>query len=1002
MVAIHSEQTFEEAIEAHLLANGYVKGAKADYDLTVALDRAQILAFVQDTQPKEWARLVAVHGATVEDKVIARLAKEIDARGTLDVLRRGITDYGVKVAMAYFRPATKLAPETLERYTKNRVSVTRQLRYSPTHHNELDLALFVNGLPVATAELKTPLTGQTVKHAIAQYRGDRDPRDLLLQPKKRALVHFAVDPDEVYMTTRLAGEKTTFLPFNRGRGTGAGNPDNPSGYKTAYLWEEVWQRDSLLDLLSRFLHVEKGDATAAGGASDAVIFPRYHQLDVVRKIEGHAKAHGVGRSYLIQHSAGSGKSNSIAWLAHRLSSLHNDDDKPVFDTIIVITDRRVLDKQLQDTIFQFEHKQGVVEKIDQDSAQLASALTGGRRIIITTLQKFPFVLDKVTGLAGKRFGVIIDEAHSSQTGESAKSLKAVLTAPGADDRAALEAAARADEAAATAEEDAEDEIARSVAARGRQPNLSFFAFTATPKKKTLELFGTPGVDGKPTPFHLYAMRQAIEERFILDVLKHYVTYKLYYKLEKARRDDPEVDVGKAGAAIARFVHFHPRNLAQKSEVIIEHFRRFTRHKIGGRAKAMVVTSSRLHAVRYKDVFDAHIKEKGYTDIRTLVAFSGKVIDEEKANAEYTEAGMNGFGEKALPERFATNEYQVLIVAEKYQTGFDEPLLHTMYVDKKLDGVKAVQTLSRLNRTCPGKDDTLVLDFVNDPADIQAAFRPYYEETVIDEPTDPNLLYDLKAKLDGTGVYDDAEVDAFAIAFFTPETLRNSATQRGLFAALDPAVARYKALEKEEAREQFKSTLVSFTRLYAFLSQIIAFGDPALEKLYAYGRFLLKRLPVRADEDEGDLTLDDSVELEYYRLRKVNEGSIAYTVDNVLVTGPTEVGTGGKDRVLMAPLSTIVALLNKRFGTEFTDADRLVFDQIEEELVAKEHIVDQARENTLENFGLGAINGEFTAAIIDRRAQNEDIFMRLLGDEEFAAIVKAYITKKVYDRINSAA
>jgi type I restriction enzyme R subunit len=995
MVAIHSERTFEDAIEAHLLAGGYLKGAKADYDLTLALDRAQALAFVRDTQPKEWARLVAVHGAAVEDKFIARLAKELDARGTLDVLRRGVTDYGVKVAMAYSRPATTLAPATLELYAKNRLSVTRQLCYSPKHHNELDLALFVNGLPVVTVELKTPLTGQTVKNAMAQYRADRDPRDLLLQPRKRALVHFAVDPDEVYMTTRLAGERTTFLPFNKGRGTGAGNPDNPVGYKTAYLWEEVWQRDSLLDLLARFLHVEKGDAV--GSAGDTVIFPRYHQLDVVRTIEAHATSKGTGQTYLIQHSAGSGKSNSIAWLAHRLSTLHNADDKPVFDTVIVITDRRVLDKQLQDTIFQFEHKQGVVEKIDQDSAQLAAALVAGRRIIITTLQKFPFVLDKVTGLAGKHFGVIIDEAHSSQTGESAKDLKAVLTGPGVDERAPLEAAARSDEAAATAESDAEDEIARTIAARGRQANLSFFAFTATPKKKTLELFGTPGADGKPKPFHLYAMRQAIEERFILDVLKHYITYKIFYKLEKASRDDPTVDAGKAGAAIARFVSLHPYNIAQKTEVIVEHFRRFTRHKIGGRAKAMVVTRSRLHAVRYKQACDAYITAKGYTDIRTLVAFSGKVIDEAKA--EYTEAGMNGFGEKALPERFGTDEYQVLIVAEKYQTGFDEPLLHTMYVDKKLDGVRAVQTLSRLNRTYPGKDDTLVLDFVNEPADIQAAFRPYYEETVIDEPTDPNVLYDLKAKLDGTGIYDEAEVEAFAVAFFTPATLRSPAIQKGLFAALDPAVARYKGLKKEDAREEFKSMLMSFTRLYAFLAQIITFGDPALEKLYAYGRFLLTRLPARGEGGEGDLDLDDSVELEYYRLRKVSEGSIAYTDDNALVTGPTEVGTGDEHDVLMAPLSAVVALLNKRFGTEFTDADRLVFDQIEEELVAKEDIVDQARANTLENFGLGAIDGAFTTAVIDRRAQNEDIFVRLLGDEEFAAIVKAYMVKKVYERIN---
>jgi len=998
MAGIHTEQAFEDAIEAHLLANGYLKGSRGDYDPKLAIDRAQALAFVRDTQPHEWSRLTAVHGAAVEARFLARLAKELDARGTLDVLRRGVTDYGVRVQLAYARPASGLAPETVELYGKNRLSVTRQLRYSDVYASELDLAIFVNGLPVATAELKNPLTGQTVRDAMAQYRHDRDPRDLLLAFKKRALVHFAVDPDEVYMTTRLAGEDTAFLPFNKGRGTGAGNPDHAGGYRTAYLWEEVWQRDSLLDILSRFAHLQKGERKADGKAArpESMVFPRYHQLDVVRAVEADARRRGSGQAYLIQHSAGSGKSNSIAWLAHRLSTLHGDDDRAVFDSVIVVTDRRVLDKQLQDTVFQFEHKQGVVVKIDRDSAQLAEALNTGTRIIITTLQKFPYVLDRVRGLAGRRFGVIVDEAHGSQTGESARSMKDVLTLPPAGERAALEEAERAD--AAVEPSDIQDELVRSVEARGRQPNISYFAFTATPKKRTMELFGTPDLaeGGKPRPFHLYSMRQAIEERFILDVLCNYTTYKTFYKLEKARADDPEVDAGKAGLAIARFVGLHPYNIAQKTEVIVEHYRRFARHKIGGRAKAMVVTRSRLHAVRYKQAIDEYVKARGYGDIKALVAFSGRVVDE--VGAEYTEAGMNGFGEKALPERFASDEYRLLVVAEKYQTGFDEPLLHTMYVDKRLDGVRAVQTLSRLNRTHPGKDDTFVLDFVNEPETIRDAFRPYYEETAIDEPTDPNLLYDLQSKLDGARVYDRDEVDVFAAAFFTPRPLQSAATQKGLFAALDPAVTRYRELE-EDAQDRFRSDLASFTRLYGFLSQIVSFQDTDLEKLYAYGRYLLLKLPRRSEDGDG-FDLGDGVELEYYRLRKVNEGSIAFGDDNIPLGGPTEVGTGGEYAPMTVPLSAVIALLNNRFGTEFTDADRLIFDGIEEELVANEELAVQARANTIDNYTFG-FDDAFMAAVVDRRTRHEDIFTRLLDDQEFTDTVKAYLLRRVYDRQSGA-
>jgi len=984
MTAIHTEEAFEQAIEAHLLANGYLRGDKHDFDLDLALDSVQLLAFIEHSQPSQWANLATIHGPAVRDKFLARLVKELDARGSLDVLRHGIIDYGVAFALAYFKPAHSMAPELAALYARNRLSVTRQLRYSPKHANELDLVLFINGLPIATVELKNQLTGQTVQDAIAQYRSDRDPRDTLLSFKRRALVHFAVDPDEAYMTTRLAGPGTVFLPFNRGHGTAAGNPDNPGGYRTAYLWEGVWQRDSLLDIVARFVHLEASERIEAGKRirSERILFPRYHQLDAVRKVEAHVRGHGAGHSYLIQHSAGSGKSNSIAWLAHRLASLHSASDALIFSSVIVVTDRRVLDKQLQDTIYQFEHAQGVVEKIDDDSGQLARALETGKRIIITTLQKFPYVLEKATAIAGRRFAVIVDKAHSSQTGEAAKQLRQVLAGYSAEPGVA------GDDQADPEGDDEEDRIADSIKARGRQPHISYVAFTATPKFKTLAIFGTPGPDGKPQPFHLYSMRQAIEEGFILDVLKNYLTYKTYFRLERAGQADPEVDPGKAGKAIARFVSLHPHNIAQKTEVIVEHFRQHSRRKIGGRAKAMVVTRSRLHAVRYKRAVDAYLKEKGYDDLKALVAFSGTVLD---GPADYTEAAMNGFAESQVPDKFRSDDYQVLIVAEKYQTGFDEPLLHTMYVDKRLDGVKAVQTLSRLNRICPGKEDTFVLDFVNDADGIREAFKPYYQATAIDEPSDPNLLYDLKGKLDGSQVYWWAEVQAFCATFFGPPTRQGGAALAALHRTLDPAVVRYRALEAPE-REEFKARLESFLRLYAFLSQVIAFQDPDLERLYAYGRFLALKLPHR---DGADVDLGLDVRLEYYRLSKTGEQTIALAGEAAALTGPTEVGTGEPDPDLVA-LSTIIRTLNERFGTEFTAADGLVFDQIEAVLVANPNLAQQARVNTMGNYKFG-FDTAFIDAILDRRTQNDSIFTRILDDPQFAETVKAVLLARVYDR-----
>lgn len=980
----HTEKGFEQVIESHLLAHRYTRGDPAGFSPSLALDAATLVAFLKDTQPKAWGRLAAVYGADAATKVVQTIARDFDTRGMLDCLRHGVTDRGVKLRLAFFRPATGLNAETLALYDKNVLTVARQVRYSEKNgHLSVDVLLSLNGLPVATAELKNPFTGQTVEDAKKQYREDRDPREPLFGFKRRALVHFAVDPDEVYMTTRLEGKKTFFLPFNKGRAGGKGNPDNPSGYKTSYLWEEVWQRDRWLDILARFVHLEvkeerQGDRFVR---KESVVFPRYHQLDAVRKLVAAAAANGPGRNYLIQHSAGSGKSNSLGWLAHRLSNLHDAGDRLVFDCVVVITDRKVLDRQLQNTIYQFEHAQGVVQRIDEDSAQLGAAISGGARIIITTLQKFSFVLDKVKEAPKRNYAILADEAHSSQTGESAGHLRRALA--GDDGGDTWEPTG----------DEVEDEIMRTVKARGPQPNLSFFAFTATPKHKTLEMFGQPGPDGRPVPFHLYSMRQAIEEGFILDVLKNYVTYKAYYRLSKAVEDDPEVDRKKAVQAAARFVSLHPHNLAQKTEVMVEHFRLFTRHKIGGKAKAMVVTSSRKHAVRYKREFDRYLKEKGYDDIRVLVAFSGTVEDE---GVEFTEPGMNKISMTELPDRFATDEYQILIVAEKYQTGFDQPLLHTMFVDKKLDGLQAVQTLSRLNRTCPGKEDTFVLDFVNEAEDIKESFKPFYEATEVEQCVDPHLLYELRHKLDGFQIYWKQEVEDFARVFFKPADRQREQDKGLLHKHIDPAVGRFKG-EKVDRQVDFRHQLGTFLRLYAFLSQVVNFQDADLEKLYAFGRLLITKLTVE-DDGCGPVLIEDEVRLAYYRLSKTYEGCVSLAPgDTAPVTGPTAVGTGRLKEADLARLSEIVEVLNEKFGTAFTRADQLWFDQVMEDMAQDEELADQARSNAEDQFKL-VFDPKALAAVLARMERNETIANTFMTNEELREVALELMMQEVYGRL----
>ena len=623
MTQIHTEETFEKAIVEKLIeSGGYIAGDPNLFDREIALDKTTLIHFLQQSQPDKWEKLHSIHGANTKENVIKRFVKELSLRGVLDVIRKGFTDYGVKFQTAFFKPESSLNPDSQKLYDANILTVTRQVKYSLKNENSLDLVLGLNGIPVATIELKNQMTGQTVDNAKQQYKFDRDPKELIFQFNKRALVHFTVDTDEAWMTTKLMGEQTFYLPFNKGDNNGKGNPVNQDGYRTDYLWKDTWAKDSWLDIVGRFIHLEKElvDQDGKKSIKEKMIFPRFHQYRVVRKLSNHAKEHGPGKNYLIQHSAGSGKSNSIAWLSYRLSSLHNKFDSRVFDSVIVITDRRVLDSQLQDTIYQFEHKEGVVKKIDKKSDQLADAIYHGSNIVITTLQKFPFVIDKISEMEksqgerqSRNYAVIIDEAHSSQGGEASRKMKEVLSAKTLEE-------AMLEDVDSENDDSPEDEIRRTMMSRGQQKNLSFFAFTATPKAKTLEVFGETGEDGKPAPFDLYSMRQAIEEGFILDVLKGYTTYKTFFKLNKAIDDDPKIDTRKGKIAIARFMSLHPHNLSQKTEVMIEHFRQVVSKKINGQAKAMVVTSSRLHAVRYKLEFDRYLKEKGYTNIKTLVAF----------------------------------------------------------------------------------------------------------------------------------------------------------------------------------------------------------------------------------------------------------------------------------------------------------------------------------------------------------------------------------------------
>lgn len=930
----HRERVLQDHLVAQLVAHqGYDRrNAKFDYDSALAVDRALVLRFIKDTQTEAWDKLVAQYSSSAEDTFFKQLEKGLKDRGLLDVLRKGIKIVpGIPFSLCYFRPASGLEPKRIAEYQANVLSVMDEVEYSQKHGGRIDVVLFVNGLPVVTLEVKNLLTGSTFRHAEKQYRDDRSPAgEPLLTFKRGALVHFAIDEDNASMTTRLQNGKTRFLPFNRGRDGGAGNPDVEGEHRVAYLYsggawgEAIFSRAVLLDIAGQFIHLEKT------GKEEAMIFPRFQQLDAVRKVMAHARRSGPGNNYLIQHSAGSGKSNTIGWLAHHAINLHDAADKQVFNTVIIVTDRVVLDRQLQGTVAQFEQTAGIVKKIDGTSRQLKDAIANGARIIVTTIQKFSTDhLREISGQGNRTFAVIVDEAHSSQSGKSAQAMTDALTRE------------------TSSSDDIEDLIAEYQKARGPQANISFFAFTATPRNVTLERFGVKGPDGLPHPFHLYSMRQAIEEDFILDVLQNYMTYKAYYQLEKTIEDDPELSGRKGQRKVARYASLHPTAIGQKVEIIVEHFRRHVMRELDGQAKAMIVTQSREHALKYYFGVRNYIKAEAYDDLRALVAFSGEL---EVEGDTCTESELNGFSETELPGRFDgfkpdgtpySETYHILIVAEKYQTGFDQPKLCAMYVDRKLAGLQAVQTLSRLNRTRAGKQRTYIFDFQNAIEDIQEAFRPYYEASTVEVMSDPNQVYDLEGRLYKFGYLEKDEIERFAQTYFKgPLTSADRPRLEGL---VRQAAVRFEADDDEGRQEEFRQLLKSYNRFYAFIAQVIRLEDTSLEKLASYGNWLSRLLPNRDVPPEIEIT-EDMLRLQAFKVVQKEQDSASLSPgDTKALAAISEFGAKAYTEDEKKELSEIVRAFNNRHGTQFSETDMLRFEQVNREIL-DEDLSEMLRNN----------------------------------------------------------
>ncbi|EDM82798.1 type I restriction endonuclease subunit R [Limnobacter sp. MED105] len=1026
--AIHSEERFEDEVCGDLKAAGWLFNGPlpykrsfvydTGYDAKNALFPQDALDWVKETQPDSWTKFSKNHTKNPEEVFIRRLVEELDKErptikkdapslwGSLYVLRKGFKDINAHFKMAQFAPSNKQNSTTLEHYTKNRLRLVRQVHYSIHNRKCIDLVLFLNGIPLATIELKTDTT-QNIHDAISQYKTDRQPIDgpskmpePLLQFGKRALVHFAVSTDEVHMTTKLAGSATRFLPFNRGipdefGGAGAGNPPDPElGYSTGYLWHQVFQPDNFLNIIGKFLAVDVSEKKDAKGRTEFfpnILFPRYHQWSAVGALVNATLEDTVGESYLIQHSAGSGKSNTIAWLAHRLASLHDAQDEKVFSSVIVITDRRVLDTQLQDTIYQFDHQQGVVEKIDENSQQLADALNNQKLIIITTLQKFPWILNKVEGLKDKRFALILDEAHSSQAGKGAIKLREVLSK---GDKTTGGEAIISDENP-DEEVTEEDLINKLIEARKRPPNVSYYAFTATPKPKTLELFGTEGADGIPKPFHVYSMRQAIEEEFILDVLKGYTTYEFAFKLESKEKEDRDVKSGKAKKKLFRFAQIHPTSIAQKVAVIVEHFREHVMHLLDNQAKAMVVADGRIAAVRYKKALDEYIKKMGYTDCKALVAFSGDVTDPESDVVKATEGDLNDKGEcdDEIKEAFKTNAYQLLIVASKFQTGFDQPKLCAMYVDKRLDNVLAVQTLSRLNRTFPGKRTTVVIDFRNKPEDILKSFQPFYRTATLSDVTDRNLVHTLSAKLDEAGYYLDSEIEAFSKAYFRP-----NGQQKDIQVLLKTAFERFKKATKEQ-QDLFRADMSSFVTAYDFLTQLVSYDDIDLEKRHAFYSRLLPRLTGQTGIDEP---VEKSIQLTAYKLLNEKGHTLKLEEGTAKPMNPMKPGGGAVWDDPEERLSAVIKKMNEVFAGNLDETDyRGYLDTLLAKLLDDPLLIEQAKANDdVDAFLSGAYIEKFNRAVVAALQSHNVMADQVLQDQKVFDRMARILAEELHLRLRS--
>ena len=960
----YTEENFEEHIEAHLNQSKYRSLKASNYDRELCLIPSETLRFIQLTQPLEYQKLERQYGADTSQKLLDRISKQIERRGVLDVLRKGVKDRGCSFDLTYFQPSSGMNPDHEKLYNQNRFSLIRQLHYSQQNEKSLDMVLFLNGLPLVTMELKNSLTGQTVADAEKQYRTDRDTREPLFK-FKRCLVHFAVGNEKISMTTHLKGNGTRFFPYNKD----IENPMNPNGHKTAYLWEDILQPDNLMELINNFIHEQEITEKVYDPKSRKVedekrtvlIFPRYHQLDVIRELKAAVVKEGVGHKYLIQHTTGSGKSNSIAWLAHLLTHLYRNpsDTNRVFDSIIVVTDRKVLDNQLQNTIKQSEQVDGVVHPVVENSAQLKSFLESGKSIIISTIQKFSRIAEEMGKLKSKTFAVIIDEAHSSQTGESARNLRASLS-KGIEEE--IE-----DNDPDEVESDIDAKIITEMEQRKMQDHISYFGFSGTPKNKTLEMFGQQNEEGKFTPFHTYSMRQSISEGFTLDVLQNYTTFKRYFQLVKSVSEDKEYEKARTLRALTNYVDLQPHSIETKTRIILEHFTDRTAKAIEGKARAMLVTPSRLHCVKYKIEFDKQIRDMGLP-YKCLVAFSDTVHDTD-SGAEYTENSMNGLPPKtSIAEMFKSPEYRILIVASKFQTGFDEPMLHTMYVDKRLDGLQCVQTLSRLNRVATGKTDTLVLDFVNDPEQVQEAFQQYYQTTTLAEETDPNKLYELQSQLEGFELYDDNTIEKFCKIFYDtnkPDELQQT--------VIDTVVEKWLTLERDY-REEFRSALQSYIRLYGYISQLITFTDVTLEKLYVFGRNLNKKLPKREHADLSDLL--DSVDLDSFRVQKTHDRlKLSLEAEDSEVEGiRSDVGT------IIEPeqdyLSNILQSLNDAYQTNFTDEDKVDIQTIQQKVNENEELRQVVAGNNTESNIKYKFDEVFEGILLEFVNNKLDLFNKL--------------------------